>query len=113
MRLNKRFNTATTKKIIKHLRVEDFAEDTLLRMVAEKDISLAMDLMNYFGGVMEYIPTPVQICKFAMKKFIRAERDQCKSIRLIALETGLTARQISYLKTCDDSLSSPLPEIPE
>lgn len=108
-----RLSKAMSKKLLKYLKVEHFKEDTILRMVAEKDTALALEIMNNFGGGMEYICTPVQSCKEAMRKVIRADRDQCKTIRLIARETGLTARQITYLKTYDDSLSSPLPEIPE
>lgn len=108
-----RFTKQLISKISKDVTVEDFKEDTILRMVAEKDISLALEIMSYFGGSKEYIPTPVQACTHAMAKFIRRERDQCKTVRLIALELGLSLRQIGRFKTYDDSLEETLPDIPE
>jgi len=108
-----RFGEDVTKKLIEHLKPEHFKEDTVLRMVAEKDLALAMDIMNIFGGSREYIHTPIQACDFALKKYIRGERNLCRSLRMIGLELGLTDRQMGRFKSYENGPLEPLPDIPE
>ena len=108
-----KFTKKIIEKIAKDMKVEDFREDSILRMIAEKDMILAIEVMDYFGGSKEYIATPVQVCAKAVTKYIKREQNQCKSIRLIALELGLTIRQMSRFKSFDDGSEEPLPDIPE
>jgi hypothetical protein len=108
-----RFTKKITEKIAKDMQVEDFREDSILRMIAEKDMILAIEVMAYFGGSKEYIATPVQVCTNAIAKYIKREKNQCKTTRLIALELGLTIRQMTRFKSFDDGSEEPLPDIPE
>ena len=106
-----RFSDSVTGKLVKNLKPEHFKETTLLRMVAEKDLTLAMEIMNMFGGTKEYIQSPIQTCDIALKKYIRGERNLCRSVRLIGLELGLTDRQMGRFKSYENV--EPLPDIPE
>jgi len=106
-----RFSGDVAKKLLKHLKPEHFKETTLLRMVAEKDLTLAMEIMNQFGGAREYIQCPIQTCDTALRKYIKGERNLCRSVRLIGLELGLTNRQMGRFKSYENA--EPLPDIPE
>lgn len=101
------------KKILKYLKAEHFKEDTLVRMIADKDVNLAFDIMCYYGGLKEYIPTPVHTCNYALRKYTRTERDKCKSRKHIAMDLGMSLDQIDRLSTSSNDLTDALPDIPE
>ena len=107
-----RFSKKLISKLSEDVKPEDFKEDTLLRMIAEKDIALALEVSSYFGGIKEYIPTPIQAVSYAMSKYIKRERNQCKTVRVIALELGISLRQIARFKTFDDGVEETLPDAP-
>ena len=70
---------------------------------AEKVVSLLLVESSLIVLVGTLIGTallsPVQTCTHVMARYIRRERAQCKTVRLIALELGLSLRQIGRFKT--------------
>jgi len=108
-----RLSEEAKKKVLNLMSPLDFKENTLLRTIAEKDLSLAVDVIEQYGGIREYIPTHQQTCRNGLQQYIRNESDKCRPVRSIAKELGLSENQVFRLKVGTDDLRQPLSDIPE
>ena len=105
-------NDIIKPKLRKLVQVEDFKENSLLRLVAEKDLKLAMQLVDEFNGLYEYIPIHTWVYRNAIRRYIHGERDKIKSTKTLARELGTSTDYIRRLLRSSKHLLEALPEPP-
>ena len=106
-------NDMVRPKLRKLVNVEDFKEDSLLRMVAETDLKLAIKLVDEFNGLYEYIPVHTWIYRNAIRRYLHGERDKIKSVKTLARELGTSTDYVRKLVRTSKPLMEALNEPPE
>lgn len=106
-------NDAIKPKLRKLIKIEDFKEDSLLRVVAEVNLQLAIKLVDEFNGLYEYIPVHTWIYRPALKRYLHAERDHIKSIKTLARELGTSPKYVRKLVRTSKHLREDLAELGE
>ena len=77
--------------------VKDFPADSLVRFIAEKDVSLALEVCSQFGGMEEYIPKIDTIDRHVIYRYIVSRLDKMESAKVIARSVPLGVSQVSRI----------------
>ena len=93
--------------------IDDFKENSLLRMVADRNLDLAIKIVDEFNGLYEYIPVHTWIYRNAIRRYLHAERNKIKSTKTLAKELGTSTDYIRKLLRHSKHFAEVLPELPE
>ena len=106
-------NNEVRSRLRNMVAVEDFKENSLLRMIADSNLDLAIKIVDVFNGLYEYIPVHTWIYRNAIRRYIHAERDQIKSTKTLARELGTSTDYIRKLLRNSKQFAEVLSEPPE
>ena len=106
-------NNEVRSRLRNMVAVEDFKENSLLRMVADKNLDLAIKIVDEFNGLYEYIPVHTWIYRNAIRRYIHVERNKIKSTKTLAKELGTSTDYIRKLLRNSKQFAEVLSEPPE
>ena len=91
---------------IKDIQLEDFQENTLIFMVAKKDLRLAIEILRKYGGKKLYFPKWKSIRRSARDREIVKRAWDWESFATIGQDFGISEKRTRniYLKGIEDHL---------